>query len=132
METILSNKELNTPPLAEMSIYVENNILTCSFNVIGDIDFEIFLRKEYPSSAEAIQTATQFVNTQLQPPQQEIETSISFSEQQVLSKIALMEGLIGNSLPLPEKGAGYVYDGDVEYIESTILRLKERMKSKVE
>ncbi|CTS15987.1 Uncharacterised protein [Escherichia coli] len=128
MKIILECREIRELPLIEREVSVNNNKLTVTFSLIGDLDFEFSYYKIFPSHADAIHSAEIFIasNNESSKPSVSYDEPENFAKQQVISKEHLLENIINNSVKLPDEGNGFVYNGDLSYVATVLERIRKR------
>lgn len=123
MTEILETKELSDIPLAERRLTLNGHIMTVSFTIIADLDFDITLRKVFASHQDAINAYNVFSRHDSTSQLSAWKENIPFQQQQQNARIELLQKLASKQLPLPEQGDGFVYDGDLSYINQMIKAL---------
>lgn len=123
MKHILGTAALREIPLAEITLEMDSATLHARFNVIGDLDFEITLRKQYDSPPDALKAYDSLIHSQAAPTRQEVPEG-SFSMRQAAAQIELLARLIDGKLPLPDQGNGFTYDGDLAYARKLMAQLQ--------
>ncbi|EOF5100635.1 hypothetical protein ACK1QP_003968 [Salmonella enterica] len=129
MKIVLEQREIKEYPLVEREVAVDDNKLIVTFSFIDDLNLELSYYKSFPSYNNAVHSAklfiesekTSVINNAFYPDQK------SFSKQQIISKINLLEDIINKNLHLPDGGNGFIYDGDFEYISVILQRMKNRI-----
>ncbi|EBS7633516.1 hypothetical protein CDR68_06720 [Salmonella enterica] len=129
MKIILECREIRELPLIEREISVNNNKLTVSFSLIGDLDFEFSYSKVFTSHADAIHSAEVFIasNNESSKPYVSYDELENFAKQQIISKEHLLENILNDSVKLPDEGNGFVYNGDLSYVATVLQRIKKRI-----
>ncbi|HEK0789367.1 hypothetical protein EHE21_14390 [Proteus sp. GOKU] len=125
MKEIIDNRELKAPPLVERAIYLDDNIVSIEFTIIGDLDFNIEFKKKYKNKKEAIKSIEEFIKKSDLDKEKDID--LIYETQMNKSKLLILNSIINNTLSLPDHGDGYLYLGDIEYIKELTKKLRTRL-----
>ncbi|NBM55459.1 hypothetical protein LW139_15570 [Proteus vulgaris] len=125
MKEIIDNRELKTLPLVERTIYLDDNIASIEFSIIGDLDFNIEFKKKYKNKKEAIKSIETFIKKSDLDKEKGID--FIYETQMKKSKLLILNSVINNTLSLPDHGDGYLYLGDIEYIKELTKKLRTRL-----
>ncbi|MFU2146153.1 hypothetical protein DVH07_05065 [Hafnia paralvei] len=127
MNITLDRKELKDIPLIEREVIVDNSKLLVRFSLIGDLDFEFEYFKVFQSNEDALCCAEKFI-TQEDKDSVAGCDNVNFQKQQIISKIKFLEYIIAKKITLPDDGDGFIYNGDLNYVNVVLERLKLRLR----
>lgn len=118
MKTIIDKKELiNNYPLVERTISIDKCRIVFDYELIGDLDLCFTFSKKYKNSEEALATINKFIHNEKEIQNKSDANSMNFQEQLLASKKKLITDIINQEIDLPDKGIGYKYNGDINYLK---------------
>lgn len=123
MRKILDNRMLESIPLVERTIESSNNELLVIYNVVGDLDFDITLRKVYLSYDKLEESLKIFLSHEEKYKENILVWDDEFPIKQDKAKKELFFRFDNKKLCLPDHGEGFIFDGDVDYMRSWINKL---------
>ena len=101
-------------------------ILRVVFGIVGNNDLELEFYKEYESEGELLFHHQNFLNDIAGTvvglwPSSDSDFE-NYDQTLEASTKALVEDVVNGNVELPEKGVGYVYDGERDYLKELLLR----------
>ncbi|EIQ2617721.1 hypothetical protein LUY77_003693, partial [Salmonella enterica subsp. enterica serovar Uganda] len=118
MRNTIDNRMLDSIPLVERTIESSGNELLITYNIIGDLDFDITLRKTYQSYEQLENSILVFLSDEKKHNEDILNWDDDFSIKQKKSKKELFLRFATGQLFLPDNGEGFVFDGDINHMRS--------------
>ncbi|WP_240195189.1 hypothetical protein [Salmonella enterica] len=114
---------LDSIPLVERTIESSGNELLITYNIIGDLDFDITLRKTYQSYEQLENSILVFLSDEKKHNEDILNWDDDFSIKQKKSKKEQLSLFATGQLFLPDNGEGFVFDGDINHMRSWMDKL---------
>lgn len=123
MRNTIDNRMLDIIPLVERTMEVSDNELFIVYTVVGDLDFDITLKKKYASYEKLERSVILFLSNEKDYKDNVLIWNCDFSIQQEKAKKELFFRFDNGKLLLPDNGDGFIFDGDLDYMRSWINKL---------
>lgn len=123
MRNTIDNRMLDSIPLVERTIESSGNELLITYNIIGDLDFDITLRKTYQSYEQLENSILVFLYDEKKHNEDILNWDDDFSIKQKKAKKELFLRFATGQLFLPDNGEGFVFDGDINHMRSWMDKL---------
>lgn len=120
MRNTIDNRILDSIPLIERTMEVSDSELFVIYTVIGDLDFDITLRKKYSSYDELERSVILFLSNEKNNINDALIWNDDFQIKQEKAKKELFSRFDNGKLALPDNGEGFIFDGDLDYIKTWI------------
>ena len=86
----------------------------------GDLDLCFTFSKKYKNSDEALATISKFLHNEKEIQNKSDVSIMNFQEQLLVSKKNIIRDIINQEIDLPDKGVGYKYNGDINYLKQLV------------
>jgi hypothetical protein len=100
-------------------IFLVDKKAIITFNAFMNDELDITFEKVYPGEQDAIKSVKAFLAQQVQPA-----PKIGYSEESVKkineAILSLFKDVVNSQVELPDNGAGYIYVGDLNYINDLL------------
>lgn len=123
MRMTLDNRALKDIPLVERTIESVGNEVFVTYIVVGDLDFDLTLKKKYESYDALNESVTLFLSSESNNVESSINWNDDFITKQAKAKKELFNRFERKQLLLPDNGEDFVFDGDVDYMRKWINNL---------
>ncbi|MGK9176092.1 hypothetical protein KXR87_23295 [Yokenella regensburgei] len=123
MRNTIDNRMLGSIPLVERTIESSGNELFITYNIIGDLDFDITLKKIYCSYEQLDNSVVIFLSDERKRNEDILNWNDDFSIKQRKAKKELFLRFDAGQLFLPDNGDGFIFDGDVNYMRTWVNKL---------
>jgi len=123
MRNIIDNRMLGTIPLVERTIKVSDNELFVVYTIVGDLDFDITLKKNYSSYDKLKSSVALFLSNEKDHKEDVLIFGDDFLIKQEKAKKELFFRFDSGKLFLPDNGEGFTFNGDLDYMRTWINKL---------
>lgn len=120
MRNIIDNRMLGIIPLIERTMEVSDNELFIVYTVVGDLDFDITLKKKYSSCDKLKHSVDLFLSNEKNHKDEVLIWEDEFPIKQKKAKKELFLRFDNGGLLLPDNGEGFVFDGNLDYMRAWI------------
>lgn len=123
MRKTLDNRMLDSIPLVERTIEASDNELFIIYTIVGDLDFDITLKKNYCSYEQLENSVDLFLSNEGRYKEDILNWDYDFSIKQEKAKKELFLRFDSGNLYLPDNGEGFIFDGDLDYMRTWMNKL---------